>query len=217
MQGSSAAVSNGTTSVIIPLGSVGLSLVFDDGARELRYDNAAGVAKIGNQTVSATGAAITATSQGTPAEADFTAGDQAGRLLLSSNKQVVVGGALAIFGTNGAEDVLFLDGNFTLDGSFARGGDTLHFLNSADSYSVHLSGSSLVLSDGESQAIIPIGISGLTLDFAGDTRILKYDTASRSVVVGDQAVSATGADHAIALLGDAIDHAAAALSGNNFL
>ncbi|MBY8824033.1 hypothetical protein [Sphingomonas colocasiae] len=65
-------------------------------------------------------------------------------------------------------------------------------------------GSNIVLTSADATIAIPIGVNPTTLDFAGTTLDLRYDTVVRAVRIGDQSITATSLETA-----DPIDASAA--------
>ncbi|GGC20824.1 hypothetical protein GCM10011371_05580 [Novosphingobium marinum] len=101
-----------------------------------------------------------------------------------------VGGAVAITGTNGFQDITLYDepGAVTFDASFNRGGDIIRLPHNASAYTAKVAGSSVILSDGDSAYAIPLGSVGTSLVFTDGTRTLIFDMASGSVKIGGQSV-----------------------------
>ncbi|MEZ5734613.1 MAG: cadherin-like domain-containing protein [Novosphingobium sp.] len=196
LSGSSAVLTDGDSRYQIPLGTNGVSLVFDDGLRTLRFDSFTSEAKIGSQTIDGAYAPITALAEGTPQPSE-PASTGLARSFLVEGGEIFVGGSHNVFGTSAAEHVHYLYGDLSLDPSFNRGGDTLYLPEIASSYTVHLSGSLVVLTSGDDQITIPVGTAGMTLDFAGDQQLLRFDAASSTVKIGDSAITATSLEEAL--------------------
>lgn len=196
IMGSNAVFTNGETVVSVPIGLTGLTLVFDDGARTLLLDGVN--VKLGAQTLSTIMTGITASPDGKPLPV-FDESAASGRLILFPDADVTVSGKVNIFGTNAAGDHLtFLGGKAVLDGSFAKGGDTLSLSGSAKDFSAYILGSNVVLTSSNVSVTVPIGVAGLTLEFDGDERTLRFDVGSASVRIGDQSI-ANGAASAVQL------------------
>ena len=187
---SSAVLKHGTTEVTIPLGTAGLALAFDDGARELVFDLAANAARIGEQTFGAGAATIAAPADGTPLPAGADPG-ATGRLAMAQSSEVGIAGSYSVFGSNGFDVLHVLDGSIALDGSFSRGGDVLILPDAASDYQAYLAGSQLVLVGIEDTISIPIGTAGMEIAFSDDERTLRFDAASASVLLGDQQIDAS--------------------------
>lgn len=188
--GSSAVLTRGGEASTIPLGATGMKVVFDDGARTLRFDGVS--AKIGNLSFATTPTTISAPTDGStlPTGADPAA---VARLFLGSEADVIVGGNYQIFGTSGAEEVTYHFGSLSLEPSFNRGGDTLYLPRAAQAYSAHQVGSSVILTSADGAITIPIGTAGMNLDFGSDERVLRFDLATSSIRIDDQAITASNA------------------------
>ena len=101
---------------------------------------------------------------------------------------------MTIFGSTApGEVVTVVDGTIVLDASFNAGGDTVVLPGNADSYSAILSGSFVTIAGGGISISIPVGLAGLTVDFADGDRSLRYDTTAGQVMLGDQPVTNDGA------------------------
>lgn len=198
LAGSNAVLTDGDTIVAIPIGAAGMPIVFDDGARTLIYDASIASARIGDQRVSSTARHIDAPADGSvlPTGVDPAA---VARVVLTSDKLAIFDGDGDIFGTNGVNNVELLCGNVVLDGSFARGGDSLFLSGAARDYVAYLAGSSLVLSSGGTKVAVPIGTAGMSIDFDGDTRVLRYDAGVMKVKLGNDVITATNAQAAVPL------------------
>ncbi|PEQ11243.1 hypothetical protein B2G71_18335 [Novosphingobium sp. PC22D] len=105
----------------------------------------------------------------------------------------MIGGTGKIFGTPDHQDITLFDvaGEITFDPSFNRGGDVIRFTRDASHYAVKLVGSSVVISDGDSEVAIPIGPVANILGFADGTRELVYDVDAGVVLIGTQAVTSS--------------------------
>ena len=186
--GSSAVLSDGDTTVEIPLGTAPTPIVFDDGVRALMIDTVSHAARVGGQIITASEVIVTAQSDATPLPTGMLE-DAGGNLLLSDGIDVYAEGVVSIFGTSGVEMIHLLEGTFALDPSFNKGGDTIILPGEAQTYSAHLVGSSVELEGGEFSLTIPVGPSGLNLQFAdGDTRMVKFDTVEHSVLIANQEI-----------------------------
>lgn len=102
-----------------------------------------------------------------------------------------------IFGTNqGNEHITIFEGtSVALQGDFARGGDVITLMGSADDFTARLSGSYVILTslfDGI-EARIPVGTAGVQMLFENaqsqfaDSRILRFD--GTDVMLGTAAVT----------------------------
>ena len=190
--GSNAVFSDGDTFLVIPVGTAGMVLQFDDGASSLRYDSGAGIVKIGEQSVTESQIPF----YGSNVDAPLPTGeipDASARLFLSGGASVTVGGIVLVFGTTGAEEVTVTQGEVVLDASFNKGGDVLVLDQPASGFFASYSGSNVLLDSASVDLAVPVGTSGLTLSFAGDERILVYDTAIASILIDTQPISASPA------------------------
>jgi Ca2+-binding RTX toxin-like protein len=190
--GSSAVLEDADSSVTIPVGSVGMTIVFADGARTLIYDAASASMKIGEAQFSSSAVEITAPPQAGPLP-DIGDPAASARLFLASGAETTVNGTYQIFGTASIEHVTYRGGNVTLDPSFNRGGDVLGLAHEAQDYTAALVGSSIVLESDDGRIVIPLGTTGMMLDFAGDDRLLQYDTETAQVFIDNQVISSTSA------------------------
>lgn len=125
------------------------------------------------------------------------------RLFTQSGLVAGIGGSGQIFGNNGFDDISVFDqpGRLTFDASFNRGGDILRLAGDARDWFALVSGSNAFLSDGDTNLVVPIGTAGLALDFADGARILRFDQTLQTVLLGEQALSAS----AVALAGEPAD------------
>lgn len=190
--GSVVSLTSGETTFSIPIGVGGVSLVFGDGVRKLYFDESANVAKIGSQALTGSPVVITAPTDGTTLPIGGV-GDAEGRVFLSSGADVSIGGDHRVFGTTGLEKIHYLSGDLLLDASFNRGGDALYLPDAASAFHAYLAGSSVILTSLKGDITIPFGTDGMTLDFLGDTRLLRYDTATGKVMLGNQAITSVSA------------------------
>lgn len=188
--GSTIQLGDGDTSVAIPVGTTGTELVFADGMRVLRYDATAAAVKIGSQSIGAGSVTLEAagTVAGTLAGLDTAA---SAKLFLPQTITLEAGGKLAVFGTSGDAGVVLRAGDVTFDASFNRGGDTLSFAQDGGDFTAVVAGSTVVLSDGASRYVIPVGTVGMMLDFADGSRELVYDQFVQSVLIGTQQIGTT--------------------------
>ena len=196
LNGSSAMLDDGDSSYTLPVGTAGIVLVFADGVRTLRFDDADSKVKIGTQVVDGVFAQITAPDDGSsiPTGAVFSAD---ARVFLSEGAEITTGGNQNVFGTSDGEDVNYMYGDLVLDPSFNKGGDTLHLPNPVSEYTVYRSGSLVILMSGDGTITVPVGTAGMMLDFDGDMRLLRFDNSDGTVKIGDSDVSATSAEDAL--------------------
>lgn len=190
LAGSNAELTKGALSVLIPIGTDGLPIVFDDGVRKLVFDGAA--LKIGAQTFSASAGKITAVADGTPLPTGENPAAVA-RMLITADSVSALDGNAQVFGSNSGERLTIIDGSAILDGSFSRGGDTIMFNEGASNFAAYIGGSSLILVDtvDDDLITIPIGVAGLSLSFDGDVRVMRYDAAANGIFIGGQKITAT--------------------------
>jgi hypothetical protein len=189
--GSSATLSDGDTFVQLPVGTAGTAVVFDDGVRTVRFDAGLGSFRIGDQAFATTLEPISAEADGTilPTGADPDAG---GRLFVASDASVSVGGRVAVFGTNEAQQVTVTQGSFQLDPSFNKGDDTLTIDADAATFTAVRQGSSVFLDSAEIDLLIPVGTAGMTIGFTGDDeRELVFDLVAGTVLLGEQTIGLT--------------------------
>ena len=188
-EGSAAQLTDGDSIVTVPFGTTATYLVFADGMRSLLYDQQSATARIGGQSFATLPVAITAAGETAPAPS----GDaQAkGRLWLSQEAEVAAGGRLDVFGSNAAERLELHSGDVRLDPSFNRGGDMLLLDMAAQDYTAARQGSSVVIAGGDLVLTVPVGTAGTTIEFAGDSRVLLYDTQSGQVLIDDQPIAVT--------------------------
>ncbi|MCB2077643.1 MAG: cadherin-like domain-containing protein [Novosphingobium sp.] len=182
--GSNAVFTDGDTSAVIPVGTQGIRIAFDDGLRALVYDTDLESMRIGSQSFSNELVPISAPAQ------DFqipvsTDPDATARLFLAEGADVSVGGKLEVIGTRGAEHVELLGGEARFDPSFNAGGDEIAFPEALASYSATVTGSAAIIESNSLAATIPVGTVGIDLNFANTNAVLYYDAGSGSVLLGD--------------------------------
>ncbi len=196
LSGSSAVFDDGDSRYSIPVGTAGTRLVFDDGVRNLAL--VGGAVKFGGQTVTTTAADATAPTDNSalPGGAN---GASLARIFLAGGADVSLGGDQRVFGTTGAEHVTHLGGDLVFDASFNRGGDTLSLAGAPSAYSAYVSGSSAVIVTPDGLITIPVGTTGMTLDFGGVERSLRFDAASQTIRIGDLSITGATAASPIAL------------------
>lgn len=117
------------------------------------------------------------------------------RLVTSDGWRGEIGGSGTVYGTTGAQDVTVLDleGRVVFDPSFNRGGDVIRLSGDAAGWSIVREGSSVILFDGDTQIVLPVGSGELAIAFADGTRTLSVETGNgsdpASIVIGDQVVT----------------------------
>jgi hypothetical protein len=189
--GSNAVLTDGDTIVRVAVGTTGMALVFDDGARTLHYDSTAASMKIGDQSFAEGFTTVTAAADGVSLPTGGDA-DALARLLLPEGGEVVAGGHLDVFGTNGAEKVMLTHGDITLDPSFNRGNDDVTLDDPVATFTAALSGSNVVLEGADTHLVIPVG-TGLALAFADGEAALTYNAQLNEVLIGTQVIGHTAA------------------------
>ena len=115
-----------------------------------------------------------------------------GRLITGAGYTGTIGGSITVYGTPERQTITVADvaGTITFDPSFNKGGDTIVLAKSAASYTVTQSGSTVVLSDGDSRIIIPVGTTANAIQFSDGDRVLIFDGG---VKIGSQTVTTTAA------------------------
>ena len=115
-----------------------------------------------------------------------------GRLITGAGYTGTIGGNITVYGTPERQTITVADvaGTVTFDPSFNKGGDTIVLGKSAASYTIAQSGSTVVLSDGDSRIIIPVGTVANTVQFSDGDRTLLF---SGGVKIGSQTVTTTAA------------------------
>ena len=115
-----------------------------------------------------------------------------GRFITGAGYAGTIGGNITVFGTSDRQIISVADvaGTVTFDPSFNKGGDTIVLAKSAAAYTINQSGSTVVLSDGDSRIVIPLGIVASTIQFSDGDRTLLF---SGGVKIGSQVVTATAA------------------------
>ena len=113
-----------------------------------------------------------------------------GRLITGADYTGTIGGNITVNGTPERQTISVADvaGTVTFDASFNRGGDTIVLAKSAASYTIAQSGSTVILSDGDSRIVIPVGTVANTIQFSDGDRALLF---SSGVKIGSQALTST--------------------------
>lgn len=204
ISGSGILFDDGDTSILIPIGIVGLSLSFDDGVRTLVFSN--DEARVGAQIVSDIFRTLDVPAErpSLPASNEATG---FGRLVITPGGAATIGGDIEIFGTNiGKETLEVRSGDIRLDGSFARGGDVIILDELSGDFDARLIGSIVEMRSADTALLVPVGTVGITLRFIDGERTMAYDAAIDAVRIGDQIVGTS----MISLVGPA--HASLAMS-----
>ncbi|MDE8651299.1 cadherin domain-containing protein [Novosphingobium album (ex Liu et al. 2023)] len=190
--GSNAILFDGDTLVTVPVGVVGMGIVFDDGARTLVFDTEDGVMMIGGQAFGQTLEQVLAAPEAGEPDDSGADGDAVASLLLDDGRSVEAGGHIDVFGTgDGEETVLLTYGDISFDPSFNNGGDRIVLDADAESFSAVRFGSSILLDGPGYDLAIPVGIAGMAIEFADDTRTLVYNPDNDTVMLGTQAIGLT--------------------------
>ena len=113
------------------------------------------------------------------------------RLVMGDGERMTLGGSVQVFGGAGVQTVRVLpqSGTISFDPSFNQGGDSIVFDLPMSAFVARVSGSSVVLSEGDTQITIPVGTKGIDLQFADGTQRLIYDTSAGRVKLGSQVLS----------------------------
>jgi Ca2+-binding RTX toxin-like protein len=120
-------------------------------------------------------------------------------ILTQAGQDLTVGGNVAVLGTSAPGEVIeIVRGDVTLDASFNAGGDTVVLPGSAGSYTAVLTGSFVTIEGGDLSVAIPVGTSGIGVQFADSTRTLGIESGqvrlgSQQVTSIEQSVAASGA------------------------
>lgn len=115
------------------------------------------------------------------------------RLLLAAGGEVTSGGTFAVTGTDGAEHVTMLHGDFDFDDTFAyghgHGNDTLTLDAAKTAFTAVRDSRSVLLDSVMLDAKIPGGASGTTLEFTDDSRDLVYLIDTDTMTIGTQVIT----------------------------
>lgn len=113
-----------------------------------------------------------------------------GRLITGAGYSGTIGGNVTVYGTPERQTIVVADvaGTVTFDASFNKGGDTIVLAKSASAYTIAQSGSTVILSDGDTRVIIPVGTVANTVQFSDGDRSLLF---SGGVKIGVQSVTTT--------------------------
>lgn len=183
--GSSARILSESLSIIVPIGTKGMDISFDDGARQLIY--AQGSFKLGSQSFSSEPSVISAPAQAQLAAQDVSLATSA-KVILYPNASMTAGGAATIIGTKAGQEIVTLTGGkIVFDASFNAGGDRINVPGLAKDYLATRSGSSVILTKGADEYRIPIGTKGMDIAFGDDVRTLVF--ANGAFMLGTQAVT----------------------------
>jgi hypothetical protein len=121
-------------------------------------------------------------------------------LILNANTLVgVIEGNISFVGTTTGDETVRLaapvDNDLTasFDASFNAGGDAIQLEGDAADFTAQRSGSSVILTNGDITATIPVGTSGAAIVFDDSARTLVFDTGAGEVLLGDQVITSTAA------------------------
>ena len=192
LSGSIVTIAGGDISVAIPIG-FGFAVQFANSTRALRFDAENGQVLLGTQQVTSTEQPVAAAGPPLTVPIEDSPDSLAKLILTAPGQDVDIGGNVSIFGTSGAGEVItVLEGVIQLDASFNLGGDTVALPGNANTYTATLSGSFVTIAGDGISVAIPIGLNGITVDFADGSAILRYDPDSGQVMLGDGIVSPAG-------------------------
>ena len=186
--GSTVIIADNDSRVVIPVGTIGVTLQFYNGDFKLVYSD--GQIKLGSQSVSSSSKPIAGDGNWNqnrqPLAAD--ASSQPATLVLN-NEDVWVGGNVKIFGTslNETVNLTTASGRVVFDASFNKGNDRITVWDPAANYVATRSGSSIVMTAGAREYVIPVGVSGLPIQFADGDRSVIY--ADGEFKIGAQAIT----------------------------
>ena len=190
--GSTARFIQGNDSIVVPIGTAGTTIAFEDGQRTLRYDSAAATAKIGTMSFGQALIEISAPAQ-QPGNPGSTSPNATGRIFLTDSSAIAVGGKFNVFGTVGGRETVTLEyGDIRFDASFNRGGDRLQIDHPINGYSAVRNGSTVEISGPTVKSIIPIGENASIVTFVpNETGLLYYSNQYASAVLGNYLVGST--------------------------
>ena len=189
--GSRVEIADSDTVVSIPVSPTGINVVFGDGPRTLAI--VAGQIRIGSQLANNTPAAVTALAEPDPLP---NLADPAvrGRLIVAEGSPVTVAGKIDVFGTS-FDNELFVaaGGDIAIRSGFTGGMDTVGFDGAASGFTAARLGSTVFIEGAGTRVSIPVSPGGTKLTFADGERLLRIDTATGKVLLGDQELGSTQA------------------------
>lgn len=187
--GATVTISDGDTSIAVPVGTGGADIVFGDGVRSLTLDLSIGQVRLGGQIVGTSATAITAAA-GTPVATGPVDASIPAQLLIEPGATATAIGRLTVFGTIAGHETLNIARGATiaLDGSFNAGGDTIVLGGAAATWSAARSGATAILTSGSDSVAIPVGTVGATLRFADGDRTIVIDLAAGAIKIGSQTI-----------------------------
>jgi len=191
--GSNVVLTDGDTKVTIPVGEIGAQIVFADGVRTLYFDRDETVIRIGFQEVRSAVATVTAASEGANAALPADTGST-GKVFLGEGASVTLGGNLSVLGSNGADQVTVLKGAVSLDPSFNRGADTIVLNGAASAFDARSSGSAAVIAGQNLSVTMPLGETGVHVQFTDGARTVRYDGILQTAMFGSQTLGSAFTD-----------------------
>lgn len=114
-------------------------------------------------------------------------------LIAGTGVQATVAGTGAVVGAGGVQDIVVRDvaGSITFGATFNGGGDRIHLSGAAAAWTAASSGSSVLLSDGDTRVQLPAGLVGVDLIFDDGIRTVRIDPDLGAILLGGQMLSAT--------------------------
>jgi hypothetical protein len=96
-------------------------------------------------------------------------------------------------GSVGVQEITVRDvaGTIGFGATFNEGGDRVKLSGAASAWTVSRSGSTVTLSDGDTNVLIPVGTVGSDLIFADGIRTLRIDSLAAAVKLGSQIVTSS--------------------------
>ncbi|GAA0727777.1 M10 family metallopeptidase [Sphingomonas japonica] len=196
--GSSAQISDGETTLIVPIGYTATTIQFDDALLGLRADPTTGAVMLGDQIVTTQPTAITSGW----AFFDFPRPDHeaSARLRLVEDVSLTVQGRFTVFGNDGDESVTLLPySSADFDASFNAGGDRIVLSGAMAEFDVLRSGSSAVFENVDREYsgetfVVPVGVAGAVIAFDDGEAVLRFDTVTGQVLFGAQVIGTTAAE-----------------------
>ena len=198
LSGTFAVFFNQGSYVQVPVGPGGTTIAFDDGQYELRFDVSTQTVLIGDQQLLEEYFPVTATGDDLVFPEDPFDPSRVGDVIFNEGGELALAGFFDVFGTDASEVLILVNGEYTLDPSFNKGGDTIGTIYNAETFEAQLNGSSVVLENNPVLVTIPVGPNAIDLIFADAREDLRYDIGSQQVLIGDQVITADAAPLMIA-------------------
>ena len=187
--GSTAELTNGFQTLVIPVGVAGIMLGFDDASSTLQFDRQAGSVMIGEQQVFTWQESLTAVAIDGGVLAPPDPNESIGRLLFNRFGSATLGGNFDVLG-NGLNSVMITHGEITLDPSFNEGNDAITLNGESDDYTVRLFGSSAIFESDTTTLTVPVSPNETFLQVGIDGGVLYLDTNAGKVFIGSQEITA---------------------------